>query len=108
MFCIGTTPFLLAAHDGLVLLEAHEDLECGVAIVGALHVLAGVHAGCDFGHFVLHLRHILQGVQQGLRIELAIDQVTLFLHQALGIALEILIGIAVHAAAHELLQLGLR
>lgn len=108
MICSRTTPLLVAAHDGLVLLEAHEDLECGIAIVGALHVLAGIHAGCDFGHFILHLWHILQGVQQSLRIELSIDQMTLFLHQALGVAFEILIRIAVHAAAHELLQLGLR
>lgn len=92
----------------LVLLEAHGHLEGGIAIVRALNVLAGIDARGDLIHFVTHLWHIPQCGDQGISIELAIGHVTLFLHQTLGVALEVLIGIGLHAAGHEILELCLR
>lgn len=92
----------------LVLLEAHGHLESGVAIVGTLNVLAGTDARGDLIHFILHLGNILQCGDQGVGIEHAIGHVTLLLHQALGVALEVLIGIGLHAAGHEILELCFR
>jgi len=92
---------------GLVLLEAHGDLEGRVAIVGALDVLAGIHTRADLFQPILDLRYILEGIEQSLGIELAIGEVSLLLHQALGVALEVILGIALHSAGHEVLEVRL-
>jgi len=93
--------------NGLVLLQAHGNLKGRVAIVGSLDVLAGIHSRGNLVHFVLDLRHIFESVEHSLCIELAIGEMTLLLHQALGVALEVLLGTALHPAGHELLEISL-
>lgn len=91
-----------------MLLEAHGHLKSSITIIGALNVLARVDARGDLLHFVAHLGNIPQCGNQCVGIELPVGHVTLLLHQALGVALEVLIGRGLHAASHEILQLRLR
>lgn len=91
----------------LVLLEAHAHLKSSITIIGALDVLAGIDARGDLLHLVPHLGHLPQCGKQGVGIELSVGHVALLLHQALGVALEVLVSRGLHAASHEILQLRL-